>query len=583
MTLNNVKISGPKINLDFYSGEDLYSDGDVESEILDIVKSNSDLSEILKNDSRWPVLCHLSPYRRNLLEWFTPDNGGRLLEIGAGCGALTGLFCEKFQEVVAVELSRRRADIIARRNSKNSNLEIVVGNLNDISFDKKFNYITLIGVLEYAAKYTETDSPYLDFLAKIKTFLKPEGTLIIAIENKFGLKYWAGAKEDHNGRYFESIENYPNDSSVRTFGKYELNELLNQAGFKNINFYYPMPDYKLPTQVFSDDFLPDIGQLPEMSPNYDSERMLLFNESAAFDNIMLNKQFDFFANSFLLFCNNTGKSPSTVYSKYNRERLPKFQIETTIYKDEECQKAKKKPLTSEARGHISCLYKNYSLLKDYYGVMKVAKACYENDSIIFDYVNGKSLDKVLFSYLINRKYNDFYGLLDRFVECVRTSDRSDYQLESEGCSTEILDGYRGVDSETPARIINIDINLDNVYIDEKNEFVLIDYEWVFSLKVPVNVMIFRSLEYFFGKYQNHLRGIVDLKDLSDRYRINDAEILIYRGLEKRIQDYVMGKEWKYCISKKYKKESIALQKKRYRLKDIVKKPKLLMEKSITPP
>ena len=63
----------PKINLDYYSGKDLYSDGDIEDEILDMVKSGADINKILVNDKRWPVLYHLSPLRRNLLEWYNPE------------------------------------------------------------------------------------------------------------------------------------------------------------------------------------------------------------------------------------------------------------------------------------------------------------------------------------------------------------------------------------------------------------------------------------------------------------------------------------------------------------------------------
>ena len=37
------------------------------------------------------------------------------------------------------------------------------------------------------------------FLIKIKQLLKPDGKLLIAIENQYGLKYWCGALEDHTG------------------------------------------------------------------------------------------------------------------------------------------------------------------------------------------------------------------------------------------------------------------------------------------------------------------------------------------------------------------------------------------------
>jgi len=297
-----IYIEKVKVNLKFYSGVDQYSDGDIEKEILEIFKNNIDINEILSQDNRWPVLYHLAPQRRNLLEWYSFKDGSTVLEIGAGCGALTGLLCEKNNSVVCIELSKRRAEIIAHRNAKKDNLEIIVGNINKIILDREFDYITLIGVLEYANRFTDTLNPVEDFLLHIKKYLKKDGILIIAIENKFGLKYWSGAAEDHTGRFFESIEDYPNNTDVITFGKEEIRNILKDVGFHNLDFYYPIPDYKLPIHIFSDNYLPSIGQIPDFIPNYDRERYKLFNEKLVYNNIIKNKCFDLFANSFLVFC-----------------------------------------------------------------------------------------------------------------------------------------------------------------------------------------------------------------------------------------------------------------------------------------
>lgn len=61
-------------------------------------------------------------------------------------GAITGVLCDECRDVTAVELSRKRATATLLRCREKENLEIIVGNLNDIVFDKKFDYITLIGV-----------------------------------------------------------------------------------------------------------------------------------------------------------------------------------------------------------------------------------------------------------------------------------------------------------------------------------------------------------------------------------------------------------------------------------------------------
>ncbi len=291
-----------KFNLDYYNGVDGYSDGAVEDELLEIVKEYQDYSEILAKDNRWPILYHLSPIRQNIINWYPFREEASCLEIGGGCGAITGALCEKLASVKVVELSKRRATILYERHKHYDNLEVFVGNLNDIEFHEKFDYITLNGVLEYAGSFTNTDDPYVDFLKQIKGYLKPGGKLIVAIENRYGLKYFAGAKEDHTAKEFDGITGYIGVDSVRTFGKKELEELLSRSGYKEQEWYYPHPDYKMPMEIYSSQWLPSKTTFLSPAPNFDYERFTLFNESDAYKGIIENGQFEFFANSFLVIC-----------------------------------------------------------------------------------------------------------------------------------------------------------------------------------------------------------------------------------------------------------------------------------------
>lgn len=290
------------LNLNYYKGKDLYSDGVIEDELLEIVKEGEDYENILSNDSRWPILYHLSPIRQNIINWYPFKDKSSILEIGGGCGAITGALCANSASVTVVELSKKRSLINYERHKDFDNLEIIVGNLNDIKFDQKFDYITLNGVLEYAGSFTDTDEPYKDFLCKIKQYLKADGKLIIAIENRFGLKYFAGAKEDHTDKFFDGITGYRETSRVKTFGKQELSSLLNTAGYSDQEFYYPHPDYKMPLEIYSDDFLPSSSDILRQAPNFDNDRYELFNETFAFQGLIANGQFPFFANSFLVIC-----------------------------------------------------------------------------------------------------------------------------------------------------------------------------------------------------------------------------------------------------------------------------------------
>ena len=295
------KIGNVKLNKTFYSGTDTYSDGEIEDRLLDIVQKGG-REDVLLDETDWALLYHLSPIRENLLEWYDFGKGKSLLEIGAGCGAVTGLFCRKLDRVVAVDLSLKRSTINATRNQVYDNLEIMIGNFQDIEITEKYDYVTLIGVLEYSIYYINSPDPFGDMLRKARNYLKPGGKLIIAIENKYGIKYWAGATEDHTGKPFDGIVGYDGVERVRTFSRDGLEKLMKEAGCTDIQFYYPLPDYKLPLEVYSEKWLPKHYPVSGNTPNYDRDRMDLFNEEKAMNELIAEGKFTQFANSFLVFC-----------------------------------------------------------------------------------------------------------------------------------------------------------------------------------------------------------------------------------------------------------------------------------------
>ena len=114
--------------------------------------------------------------------------------------------CEKSGQVVFVDLSKRRASINYERNKERENLTIMVGNLNDMSFDQPFDYVVVNGVLEYAMSFTKGDTPYETFLENMGQYLNEAGKILIAIENKLGLKYFAGCRSYSISIFLESTD-----------------------------------------------------------------------------------------------------------------------------------------------------------------------------------------------------------------------------------------------------------------------------------------------------------------------------------------------------------------------------------------
>lgn len=288
----------------YYPGEDRYSDGEIEDTLLQIVTDcpPDTYDAVIQEKKDWAVLYHLSHLRANLVEWLPVTGEQTVLEIGSGCGALTGTLADKSRFVTCIELSRKRSMINAVRNRDRGNIEILLGNFQDVEehLKEQYDWITLIGVFEYAQAYIDSGTPYVDFLARIRRRLKPDGRIVIAIENRLGLKYFAGCAEDHSGKYYDGIEGYREPSGARTFSKPELERIIAQAHLTVEDFYYPYPDYKLPGVIYSDRYLPRVGELRDNLRNFDRRRYVNFDEAAAFDSLIRDGLFPLFSNSFLV-------------------------------------------------------------------------------------------------------------------------------------------------------------------------------------------------------------------------------------------------------------------------------------------
>jgi GT2 family glycosyltransferase/2-polyprenyl-3-methyl-5-hydroxy-6-metoxy-1,4-benzoquinol methylase len=240
-----------------YLGID-YSDGDeIEERLAAIIEQASDLSvlspELREHCTDWPSLYHLSGTRANILRPFQDIvKDADVLEIGAGCGAITRFLGECGANVLALEGSPRRAAIARSRTRDLPNVILAADSFAQFEWDQPFDVITLIGVLEYANLFTPGDDPALAMLQRVRAMLKPDGKLILAIENQLGLKYFAGAPEDHLGQPMYGLEGRYRKDQPQTYGRKVLTEMLRHAGFAHSEFMAPFPDYKLPVSIVTE-------------------------------------------------------------------------------------------------------------------------------------------------------------------------------------------------------------------------------------------------------------------------------------------------------------------------------------------
>ncbi|MCQ2519015.1 MAG: class I SAM-dependent methyltransferase [Lachnospiraceae bacterium] len=516
-----------KVTLDYtvYSGQDLYCDGAIEDELLEISKKFApvEFPDVIESRAQWPVLYHLSGARENIVRWLPITKKDKVLEVGSGCGAITGAFTTMAGEVVSCDLSKKRSLINANRHMDADNLTIHVGNFTDVekNLPVDFDYICLIGVFEYGASYIKSEKPYEDFLALLLKHLKPDGRLIIAIENRMGLKYFAGCKEDHVSRYFAGIEGYKAGDGVRTFSKEGLIKIFESAGIDNYQFFYPYPDYKFMHTLFSDERLPRLGELKDNKRNFDQDRMDLFSEKDAFDSLIEDGTFDKFSNSYLVVL---GPEVNVNYARFSNDRAREYQIYTSQEKVElgnrKIDIIKKYPLYPEGRKHICNLEDYYHGLKKRYegGKLKINRCEVinkeENPVACFEFVRGKTLEELLDNCINENNLAGFDSLFGKYLDLV---------------------GYN--DTE---RIADIDIVFSNILVDEETDsWTLIDYEWTKESLVPVRETAFRAIYCYLLEDKKREKINYDL--ILERINISNEAAELLKEDEAAFQKRVTGK------------------------------------------
>lgn len=245
-----------------------YNDGDeYETWVGRAVRDATDVStqsrELRAGIKDWPSRYHLSSHRGNIVEPLLETMRGPVLEVGAGMGAVTRALGEHGLDVVAVEGSPRRAAICADRCRDLPNVQVVADTIQGFGSHTRFATVVMIGVLEYSRMFGFEDEgrdPVDQMIEHLSGLLLPGGQLVLAIENQLGLKYLAGFPEDHVGRrYFGVEDRYRGDTPV-TFGRVELAARLAAGGLSEQEWYFPFPDYKLPSAVISEH-----GLTPESS------------------------------------------------------------------------------------------------------------------------------------------------------------------------------------------------------------------------------------------------------------------------------------------------------------------------------
>ncbi len=261
------------------------------------------------------IYDYVSPLRRLLFEWYPFKEGGRILEIGGNVGELTEFFCEAGSSVFSIEPNDAKREIIQQRCEKYGNLRVENILFKEIPKLGAFDYIIIHNYFGYLKKYFCTSDTYVDFFKMLYSSLSPAGKILVATNNRIGLKYLSGAVEEYTGKMYSGINGFDGYNKVRTFTKMELTDILEKAGIRQYKFYYPFPDYVFPTEIHTSESLKYFVYDGErFSTNY--EMPALFDTRKLAQTLQAENVIETFADSFLVELSDEKVSDVLYYKPY---------------------------------------------------------------------------------------------------------------------------------------------------------------------------------------------------------------------------------------------------------------------------
>lgn len=472
-----------------------YTDGSSTEELVyarvEAAKDRSVYSgELDQNWSEWALEYHLGSKRSNIYRGLNLAGIKTVLEVGCGCGAITRFLGEQGFEVDAIEGTMHRAEIARLRTQDLDNVHIVSSNYHELVLgEKSYDLVVFTGVLEYSGAYApEGISPEAQLattLQHAKGALSDSGQILIAIENRTGFKYLAGASEDHLNVPDIGLLGYPElktgdiTRGIRTWSKKQWSAMLDDLAFAAYEFCYPFPDYKVPDAILSEHFLVNSDHPEQVlggirSRDYFTIWQPKLDESLFWKTAAQTGSMDEYANSFLIVLGqNKAVIKQTIDFDFvrfasTRRKLP-YRLQITKKQNEAIVR------------RIRVMTDDQSA--DEQGIVSQTPPQQEQ------FVDGQILEQIWFDQL------KLMSSSDEVDDCLKAYDALSLHIQT--YSTWLAPLIKQ-DANT-----YVDALPQNIIVDGQGSWHLIDQEWRAKQPISQAIILSRALYYF----ANSARGL----------------------------------------------------------------------------
>lgn len=198
--------------------------------------------------------------------------GSRVLDVGCGWGSTT-IPLARYYDVVGADSTLETLEFLRVRADQEGVDKLRLVRIDPLDYGalpfpgSSFDLVVMNGVLEWVGA-SRTDIPPGECqkiaLKEILRVLKPNGGIYIGIENRFAYTVFLGAREHGNipfadlmprrlANVLSKLSGKKAGYRTYVYGYGGYKKMLNEAGFHGVKFYLPLPSYRDPIFIFSED------------------------------------------------------------------------------------------------------------------------------------------------------------------------------------------------------------------------------------------------------------------------------------------------------------------------------------------
>ena len=409
--------------------------------------------------------------------------------------------------------------------------------LNNQSESNIYDYIVGIDVIE------ESRCPQ-NLLDICHQLLKPDGRLIIGVENRYAIKYICGDRDPYTNHNYDGIENYRRLSDAdwdsiagRCYSMSELKLMLSQAGFDNDKFYSVMPSLQETQLVYAEGYEPVEELAMRYFPLYNYPDSVFLEEQYLYTDLIKNGMFHKMANAYIIECSIDGRFDDTIHATISLDRGHENALVTSICEHDGVRSVLKKAVYQEGIHKLNEMQDNLRDLSE--RGINVVDSCVDGDTFVMPYVDAPVAMNEL-KAIAKKDKNAFLKAMDDMYELIlKSSEHTGVLSEKDRNSAHGRD-VGPVLARGYIDMVPLNCFYDESAKDSKSRFIYYDQEFYWE-NCPAKAVMYRSIMIIYDGTDKEFERIVAKGDLLDRYGLSECEDM-WQRMSSRFTDVLRNQK-----------------------------------------